>query len=301
MVSLRPVDPNIARVARAGQRMAPGGRRWSESPIARVGYHRRIVSQSPGPVPVLPTSANTIRDYEYGNDAAFSPLTDWYAWGAATPSAGAMLLGVFVGSYLTGSAAPTYTPPTGWDVLGSGSTALGDVTSVWKVAAVDSYASQGREWTVDDSPDDFPYEVAVLRTWTINGASGMRWQAPVVSTTTLTATDGGPPLNDWTMSGSVAWQSPDPSWLVRMQAIAVTGGGATGLYPDPDAPAYQSIVADKASLTFNPGAGSQTGATVIDGSTLSTGTESAAGWLAGTSADGTTPGPVAFSFAFGAK
>jgi hypothetical protein len=249
---------------------------------------------------VLPTSSDTIRDYAYG-DAGFSAVTDWYAWGAATPSAGAMLLGVFVGSYLTGSAAPTYTPPSGWDVLGSGSTALGDVTSVWKVAGVNAYAAQGREWTVDDSPDDFPYEVAVLRTWTVNGASGMRWQTPIVSVTPLTATDGGPPFNDWTMSGNVPWEAPDPSWLVRMQAVAVTGGGDTELNPNPDPPAYESVVSDKASLSFNPGAGSQTGATVVDGSTLSTGNESAAGFLPGTSVDGTTPGPVAFSFAFGAK
>lgn len=50
-MSLRPRDPNLTRVARAGQRMAPGGRRWSESPIPRVGP-RRVRSQSPAPVTV---------------------------------------------------------------------------------------------------------------------------------------------------------------------------------------------------------------------------------------------------------
>lgn len=50
-MSLRPRDPNLTRVARAGQRMAPGGRRWSESPIPRVGP-RRVRSQSPSPVTV---------------------------------------------------------------------------------------------------------------------------------------------------------------------------------------------------------------------------------------------------------
>jgi len=39
-MSLRPRDPGIARIARAGQRMAPGGRRWSESPIPRPAVRR---------------------------------------------------------------------------------------------------------------------------------------------------------------------------------------------------------------------------------------------------------------------
>lgn len=39
-MSLRPIDPKLGRVRRAGQRMAPGGRRWSESPIPRVGKRR---------------------------------------------------------------------------------------------------------------------------------------------------------------------------------------------------------------------------------------------------------------------
>jgi hypothetical protein len=39
-VSLRPRPPLINDVSRAGQRMAPGGRRWSESPIPRPGVRR---------------------------------------------------------------------------------------------------------------------------------------------------------------------------------------------------------------------------------------------------------------------
>jgi hypothetical protein len=47
-MSLRPRDPRVARVRRAGQRMAPGGRRWSESPIPRVGVRRTRRGVTPG-------------------------------------------------------------------------------------------------------------------------------------------------------------------------------------------------------------------------------------------------------------
>lgn len=39
-MSIRPRNPGLARVRRSGQRMAPGGRRWSESPIPRAGVRR---------------------------------------------------------------------------------------------------------------------------------------------------------------------------------------------------------------------------------------------------------------------
>jgi hypothetical protein len=39
-MSLRPKAPRLIRVRRARQRMAPGGRRWSESTIPRQGVRR---------------------------------------------------------------------------------------------------------------------------------------------------------------------------------------------------------------------------------------------------------------------
>lgn len=48
-MSRRPLDPPLSGLRRATSRMAPGGRRWSESPIPRVATRRARVM---GPAPV---------------------------------------------------------------------------------------------------------------------------------------------------------------------------------------------------------------------------------------------------------
>lgn len=95
-MSLRPIDPALGRVARAYDRMAPGGRRWSESPIPRRAT-RRLPSMG---VPVAETF-----------------YTKWDSLQTLDPSEYGYLIVVYVHSLV----APTSMAPSGWTLVDSGS------------------------------------------------------------------------------------------------------------------------------------------------------------------------------------
>lgn len=68
-MSLRPRDQSLSRLSRAQSRMAPGGRRWSESPIPRPGGVRRARSLTLPPTGI-PAS---VQDW----DSATPPYDLW--------------------------------------------------------------------------------------------------------------------------------------------------------------------------------------------------------------------------------
>lgn len=78
-MTLRPQSTRFSRVARAGQRMAPGGNRWSESPIPRVGI-RRVRGVGVAQAPAAPTWL----DWWYVNTTssrgtADVDVSDWFS------------------------------------------------------------------------------------------------------------------------------------------------------------------------------------------------------------------------------
>lgn len=269
-----------------------GGRVASAQPIRRRGGTLRRVSvgAAGGASVVLPTSDDDVRVHRKSS-VGFSG-SDYHTWGLVAPDAGDMLLSAFVGSYFTASSAPTYDPPAGWTTLLSGSTDEGDVRTVWKVAAVDSYTDQGRTWALAGSPDDWPFETTNLTSWRVTGASGMTWQTPTVAANALTATVVG---SDWAYSGTVSWVAPNSSWLIRMQLLTAT---LCYFDPSPDAPASQIGTEDGTGWVprdYN------TGEDIVDGAPLASGSESVAGSIPTWQAEGHTPGPVGLAFTFGAK
>jgi hypothetical protein len=214
-VTIRPRDPRVARVRRAGQRMAPGGRRWSESPIPRPGKQRVRLTVDPEPpfTGTLPTEGSGT----YRSDGG---PTNFYAWNTLTPPVGTMILSVAACSYRAYEGTiGDITVPSGWRTLATGTQGPGDsaVLVKYAVACIDSMdQTEGREWLISGSK-----LVPQVFSWWVTGASGMTWQDPIVSVDTSLAVtlDSG----NWVCSGDVNWTAPDPSWLLNCQMMQPAG------------------------------------------------------------------------------
>ncbi len=195
----RPPMPPDGNIRRAHQRMAPGGRLWSESPVRGPAVRVAAAGDDPPPVaPVLPSV------FDYGQDASTSgtrmaatinPL-DTYSVAANT--------GDLVATVVITEAAVT--PGADWTVLHSHT--FTDFT--YTVATIDSLsASPTATWAMDWTGVSGLGEWAYFTVWFGSGGgaavSGLTWD--------LEYSD-----NDAATSGTFIAPT-DPTWLYSVPAL----------------------------------------------------------------------------------
>lgn len=133
-MSLRPRDPKLNQVRRAGQRMAPGGRRWSESPIPRFAA-RRVpnmgIVETP---PAFDQFRGPIHHSAWPSAGTAWPALDTLTLDTTTASTGD---GMLVVTFTTEAAV---TPASGWTEVGTG-TVGGIYWGAWwgEIGAVAGY------------------------------------------------------------------------------------------------------------------------------------------------------------------
>lgn len=174
-MSIRPRDPRLARVARAGQRMAPGGRRWSESPIPRVGVRRvRMVGATPAGLVALDDG-----EWEVRNSVGSPPYTQTAVLDIATGSSWVPADGEGVVVLMHGIGLGTITIPSGWTLVDEGT--AGAIQWLCMFLVGDGTAVD-QDVTFSTIPNDTP---VCYSYWSFSGASG--WEAAIAGATSDTA------------------------------------------------------------------------------------------------------------------
>lgn len=225
MTSRRSMTGHAERLSRALQ-FVPGhvgGRVASAQPIRRRGGTLRSASVGATSALAFTGTMPTAASGYFGVDTA-DPFNTW----PYTPDPGDMLVSMmYVSNYVTDSL-PTITAPAGWRTLTSGTYGPGSSLHrhLFLVACIDSYAgTETRAWST----------TGTLRSkqsicWGVAGASGMTWRAPELTATEVTPTyDSG--TGEWTTTANIAWEAPDPTWLINCQAMLPVGSIGWGESP----------------------------------------------------------------------
>jgi hypothetical protein len=190
-MSIRPRDVPVAKVARAGQRMAPGGRRWSESPIPRVAVRRVRARQAPI---VLPTALGIIT--RQTGVALTRGAATLEALGGVRPYTGDMLATVMV---TEGQA----TVPDRWTLLYSHTFTDFRVYVAGLNAADEDLDYDGATWSMDWSGVGGLQEATLLtaRLTTLdadNPTSGLAWDVKAQA-------NDGSASGTWATATDAAW------------------------------------------------------------------------------------------------
>lgn len=201
-MSIRPRNMAAARLARAQARMAPGGRRWSESPIPRPGTVRRARAVG---MPTPPSAG-----YEGGNSGSLATTSAT----SLTMDSSAAADGQ-VAIVVAHAADVVVSAPSGWTVVASGTS--GDLSYViaWTTESGSTDYTLTATGTGYDPSTYYGHIAYTLSHWTVDTTVEV-----VASVSTATG------------AGSFAPIYPSHSWAARHCIVAALDavGYVTNIY-----------------------------------------------------------------------